>query len=58
MELGSQLAKKFPQFYGTRRVITALPVPVIRPCHQDMARPGVADGETTYNTEGSCEYIE
>jgi hypothetical protein len=45
-------------FYGTRRVITALPVPATCPCHQDMAGPRVADGETAYNTEGSHEYIE
>jgi hypothetical protein len=42
---GSQLDKKFPVFYGTRRVITAFPVPAICPSHQDMARPRVADGE-------------
>jgi hypothetical protein len=27
-------------------------------CHHGMARPQVADGGTTSNMEGSCEYIE
>jgi len=27
-------------------------------CHLGMARPQVADEGTTFNTEGSCEYIE
>ena len=27
----------------------------VGPCHHGMARPGVADGGTASNMEGSCE---
>jgi len=30
----------------------------VGPCHHDITRPQVADGETASNMEGSCEYIE
>jgi hypothetical protein len=31
---------------------------VINFCHHGKAHPQVADGATTSNMEGSCEYIE
>jgi len=30
----------------------------VGPCHRGMVRPPFADGGTTSNMEGSCEYIE
>jgi hypothetical protein len=62
---GSQLVKKYPTFYGTRKFITSFTSSLlislsrqVGSCHHGMARPQVADGGTAFNMEGRCEYIE